>query len=714
MKKFVWLLALLLALSSLLPAFAEEATVQVTMTVSEAWSYAETLKEAERYDEYAALLETLAQAGHIDACMALGKLHIDGVHVKKDVEKAIALYLRAYDAGHEDAAFSIAYQYASALGDYAAAIPYYEKAAQNGSAAAMNNLALLYRDGKGVDRDLVKAEELFILASHNGNTRAMHNLANAYYNGTFTGGTPDYEQAVKWYEVAAEKGLTDAMVSLGRMYMNGTGVEASPGKAEALLVDADLLGEIDAAFYLGYGYANGLFSAEGAKDYEKAAVYYEKAMETGERNAANNLALLYLNGNGVEPDAAKALALFEQSAAGGSVTAMENLGRNYKNGKLSGGTPDYVKAAQWFLKAAEKNSLFGAEQAADLYLNERLADDGTVLMEKDYVQGLAAVKHADRLGTSDPFCLSWLGYFYEGHQGLCEQDFAKAEAYYLRAAEQDDTYSMHRLGMLHKNGSLGEANAEEALAWFDKAAALGRTDSMIEAAMLYTDRATAEDYQSAFRYLVEAGDAVNDDPLALSWLGYFYSGNYGIVAEADYQKAAEYYTLAAEQDDTYSMFMLASLYKNGRLGERDPLTAMQWYGRAAALGHAEAAKEQALLALSHYTQTGEIAQYHETIFQRLVEAGDTVNDNTTALEWLGFYYAGNHGVVAEPDYEKALAYYNCAAQLGSGYAMAQLGLMCRDGHYFEANEDNARAWFEKAVEAGYDYAQTYLDKLSAD
>jgi TPR repeat protein len=70
--------------------------------------------------------------------------------------------------------------------EYKIAADWYRKAAEQGSVPGQLHLAALYRDGKGVARDMV--------------------------------------QAAEWYRKAAEQGDTDAQATLGVLYSIGQGV----------------------------------------------------------------------------------------------------------------------------------------------------------------------------------------------------------------------------------------------------------------------------------------------------------------------------------------------------------------------------------------------------------------------------------------------------------------------------------------------------------
>jgi TPR repeat protein len=119
----------------------------------------------------------------------------------------------------------------SRLGDYRAAIPWFEKAANQGDADAMVSLAAIYanaglykNEGKGdLPVDPEKALFWYRKAAQMGNKDAMWLLGSIYEEGRLT--TPNYLEALKWYEMAAEAGNVTASIRLGNMYEGGRGVQ---------------------------------------------------------------------------------------------------------------------------------------------------------------------------------------------------------------------------------------------------------------------------------------------------------------------------------------------------------------------------------------------------------------------------------------------------------------------------------------------------------
>ena len=87
-----------------------------------------------------------------------------------------------------------------------------------------------------------------------------------------------------------------------------------------------------------------------ARNYKKAATWYDKAAKQGHLDSATFLALMYLEGRGVKRNPEKGLKMIYQSAERGNIRARYHLGRLYSRGIHV--TADRVEAYKWFLLAA--------------------------------------------------------------------------------------------------------------------------------------------------------------------------------------------------------------------------------------------------------------------------------------------------------------------------------------------------------------------------
>ncbi|MGA9777156.1 MAG: tetratricopeptide repeat-containing serine protease family protein [Verrucomicrobiia bacterium] len=107
--------------------------------------------------------------------------------------------------------------------DFAEAVKWYRKAADQNFAAAQYELGVCYMAGKGVPRDdKAEAAKWYRKAAEQNDADAQFNLGVFYDNGQ---GVPqDYSQALEWFRKAADQGDADAQNSLGLMYAKGQGV----------------------------------------------------------------------------------------------------------------------------------------------------------------------------------------------------------------------------------------------------------------------------------------------------------------------------------------------------------------------------------------------------------------------------------------------------------------------------------------------------------
>jgi uncharacterized protein len=122
-------------------------------------------------------------------------------------------------------------------------------------------------------------------------------------------------------------------------------------------------GDSEAQARMGEAYINGNYGL--AVDYSKAIAWTNKAIEQNNSRAKVNLAILYLNGEGVPYDYTKALELLNQAYKTGSMKAARYLGIMYERGL---GVPqDYAKAAGYYEQSNQNKDITGQYRLAKLY-----------------------------------------------------------------------------------------------------------------------------------------------------------------------------------------------------------------------------------------------------------------------------------------------------------------------------------------------------------
>lgn len=201
---------------------------------------------------------------------------------------------------------------------------------------------------------------------------------------------------------------------------------------------------------------------------------------------------------------------------------------------------------------------------------------------------------------------------------------------------------------------------------------------------------------------------------SLQALGHYYAHD---AATIDFVKAEEWLLKAAEVGLSGAMHNLANHYMTGDFGgASDPERARMWYVRAAEAGNENAMNSAIdLCANGKISETGEVllAPDYEALFKVVQLGYEKGSANTKVYDWLGWIFAGNSGIM-EADYTRAQTAYMAGAELGSGYCMAQLGAMYRDGRLGVSDLVAAQSWFTQAVEAGYEPAQEMLDSIKTE
>ncbi len=135
-------------------------------------------------------------------------------------------------AGDAVAQYNLGVKYHEGQGvpqDYAEALKWYRKAAEQGLANAQYNIGILFEAGRGVPQDTAEAVKWYRLAAEQGDADAQVRLGYMYAVGH--GVVQDSTEAVMWLRLAAEQGHADAQYALGRAYLTGQGVVQSEVEA---------------------------------------------------------------------------------------------------------------------------------------------------------------------------------------------------------------------------------------------------------------------------------------------------------------------------------------------------------------------------------------------------------------------------------------------------------------------------------------------------
>lgn len=192
---------------------------------------------------------------------------------------------------------------------YREALAAYGKAADAGSAAAMNNLGALHENGQGSKVDLQKAFALYERAAGTGNAMAMSNVGRMLQYGR--GRPRDEAQALRWYQKAAEAGDAFSIGKLVPVYLEGRpGFPKNPQKGFDLFRQAADKGDPIAMVSMATLIDNGFGSFFPGTNSLQMLL---KALEQGEAGAAA-VSSSDVSDQKLKPDTVRALQRAAQKA----------------------------------------------------------------------------------------------------------------------------------------------------------------------------------------------------------------------------------------------------------------------------------------------------------------------------------------------------------------------------------------------------------------
>jgi TPR repeat protein len=301
-------------------------------------------------------------------------------------------------------------------------------------------------------------------------------------------------------------------------------------------------------------------------------------------------------------DYVKAMEWYLKAAEKGNSRAMNNIGFAYYNGE--GVTANKAKAFEWYLKAAEKNNEVSMRNIAGLY---RYGEGVTQSYDKAMEWYKKAAAHGNVPAMKD------VGDLYRD-----ARNYTAAAEWYLKAAEKEDADAQYALGDLYRFGHI-EGGWTEVLKWFKKSAENGNMNALCRLGdFCYSGNVVQQNYKLAVEFYRQAVD--KGSVSAHRGLGHCYFFGNGV--EKNYTEAAKWYAIAAKNGDDAAQTQMGYLYIEGLGVAKDYAQALLWTEKAAQ------------------------------------------QSNEAALGNMGMLYANGYGVAQ--DYLKAAGYYTLAAQNSSG------------------------------------------------
>lgn len=339
-----------------------------------------------------------AEAGSVQAQMALGYRYMHGISTSKSCVAAARYYRRAARAVAFDSRnmpslesfltsrpplpSSLTSEVPSRMDDKALnggpAVPaassdnelldYHRHLAVRGNADSLTTMGgLQLFGGHGMEAneglalpDLERAAEL----GHGEASGLLGHLALNKNNN---------ETALRHFQRSATAQQSIGMFGLGMMYLHGVGVERDLVKASMYFKDAAERQHATAAYQLGVMHLRG----EGVeKNRAEAFRYFQQGSRLGQLQAQLNLGIMTLEGHDpvTEPDCERGVALLKKVSEGGEWYSLMTLAWDELNsGRMYGALYRSLQAANVGIEVAQWNSAIILERSAKL-LRERTKD----------------------------------------------------------------------------------------------------------------------------------------------------------------------------------------------------------------------------------------------------------------------------------------------------------------------------------------------------
>ena len=425
------------------------------------------------FDKAYNLLLLEADSGNALAIHDLGRMFADGLGREIDLqaahewyEKALAAFLSAEKEKPKPyLEYRIGKMYAAGLGtnqDYGQAASWFQEAVEKNHKYAQYSLGGLYYRGQGVSQDYVQALRLYTLSADQGNPYADYELAKMHRDGV---GTPVDAAASNQHFKAAftgfyrlEKDSHDDKLQyrLGQMLYTGTGADKDVQSAVSYLEKSAQLGNVNAQYLLGK-----VCLETGIGNPAQAVDWMTKAAEAGNAGVQYALGKLYRDGNHVEKDIQKAVAMFTAAAEQKNEYAAYQLGKLYLSSEdIPKNVPEAIK---WLTLSSDLGNAYAQYALAKLYLS---GDS----IPKDV--GAAIRLFTLSAEKKNEFAAYQLGKLYLQGEDV-SKNVEAAIRWLTTSAEQGNQFAQYALGKLYFYEVDVPRDKEKSLYWLELSAAQG-------------------------------------------------------------------------------------------------------------------------------------------------------------------------------------------------------------------------------------------------
>ena len=610
-------------------------------------------------------LQTAALGGSVEAQYLLSKCFLEGKGTQRDADRR-HYYLRlAALGGHEQATWEYgSYLRSNPDANEMSAAQWYCKLQDGGSVEAMYQLAKCFEDGSGgVGEDEEKAFELYKAAAEANHTEAMYKVGMKFME------EEEWDDGMGWLTQCADRYHPLAMYRVGMAYMEGEGVLEDEEEAFPWIERAATAGVPEAEYELGNCYLHGLGEPQ---DSSKAFEWFRKAANHGSIPAKYEVGRSLLQGRGVEEDAAAAAAILLEGAVQGHSGCMLLVGHCYARGK--GVAINYAESLKWYSAAAQEGHDEAQFQLGVIY-ERGIGTSKDVPQAIEWYRKAAESNHAAALlalgrhftDPSKPFSFNQQGF-----------------QYIQQAAEEGNAEAMFRLGLAYSAGIGTAKDLAAAFTNFEGAANHSHPWAQCNAGLCYyRGEGTIRNYQMAVKWFLQG--AVTGHPGCQCNLAHCLLEGHGV--DKDEEEAVSWLEKAAAADLDESALNINYLPPSTWVKPKDLNRAMQWYVDAARMGKAEALYQLFLC----YGKGRGVARNQQQALLHLKAAASHGHEGAQ-LQLAAWYSRG-----AGEGSESAMEILKSLMESGNVIAKSRLGTLLVQGGTPEEVEQGTRLILEAAA-----------------
>lgn len=559
------------------------------------------------------LLEEAAHANNSDAIYILAQMNFYGNFTHpKDYSEAFRRYHQLASLnGNSSAQHMIGFMYATGIGgaverDQAKSLLYHTFAAQGGDVRSEMTVAFRHHIGIGTAQNcdagirhykkvadkaiewyrsgppggMAWVPDSYRLADDDGGVYgegASFSSAgsNAKQGGVYSDAHTALEDVLEYLDLMSRKGDFKATFSLGKIHYDGQRGLARDMKSarwyfmkvaklywqrDGRIIESDRPGlekiATKAAGYLGRMFLRG----EGvAQSYEKAQIWFNRGIKSGDAGSQYGMGLMHLEGLGVPKNSIRAMEYFKASADQDYANAQVALGALY----LDQGTEDDIHvAARYFELAARYGHIEAFYYLAEL-INQGLGRDRSCGLATAYYKNVAeksepllsSFAEANRAYEDGDYELALIDYMHAAEQGY---ERGQANVAYLLDQEKSQWSLNGWLSLTAPQPSLLH-NAALALIYWTRSAKQANIDSMVKMGDYYLKGiGTQADMEKAVSCYTAASE-FHQSAQALYNLGWMHENGVGL--DQDFHLAKRYYDHALETNEEAYLPVTLSLFK---------------------------------------------------------------------------------------------------------------------------------------------------------